>query len=88
MFEDISEASVHTNVKPIKRLMSTYMAYYTFDLLSNVFLIALYVVQVFSSHADCLSHSGFNTTPLFQLAFKAGLSVLTAEAINSNIFQI
>lgn len=58
------------------------------SLLANVFMIALYAVQVFSRHEGCYSRSGFNITTRFEAAFKVGLCVFIAEMINTNICHI
>ena len=40
----------------------SYIGYYVVSLLYNAFLLALYVVAVFSHHHDCLTKSGTNIT--------------------------
>ena len=66
----------------------TYSVYYICSLLVNVLLTALYVVQVFTSHAACLSQTGNNITYHFEVAFYVGLVPLIAEILNSNIYAI
>ena len=54
----------------------------------NVFIIALYVVQVFTHHEICLAKSEQNFTILIEFGFKIGLAVVVVEFVNTNLIGI
>ena len=66
----------------------TYTCYYIMSLLYNVMLIALYVVQTFTSHQPCLTRHGHNITNGFVNAYGVGLTVIIVDTLNSNVMGI
>ena len=70
-----------------------YFVYYFAQLFYNVTLLALYSVQVFTEHPECLDpthhrHHKFNVTDTFDVAFLLGFVILLYDFINSNILVI
>ena len=64
------------------------MGYYITNLLVNVFLLALYIVQLYAEHLQCVSESGRNVTSTFDFAFRFGFIVLACDTANSSILRI
>ena len=62
--------------------------YYACSLLWNVFLIAFYTVQVFSSHESCNTRTSRNITDRFEFAFQVGFAVHVADFLNTNLVGI
>ena len=64
---------------------------YMLSLLCNALLISLYVVgvvQVFSQHAECYTHTGINLLFDIELMYQVGLFVLIIDTVNSNIISV
>ena len=62
--------------------------YYFTKLFYNLILLALYIVQVFTPHQECLSLSGHNITDNFYHAFLLGFIVLAIDFFNSSFLSI
>ena len=66
----------------------SYAAFYTTNLLVNVILIAFYVVQIFTSHTECMTEDDSDITTYYELAFILGLAIFALELVTSNVFAI
>ena len=66
----------------------TYTCYYILSLLFNVMLIALYIVQTFTSHQPCLTKHGHNITQSIVNAYGVGLVVLSVDTFNANVLGV
>ena len=64
------------------------MLYYFASLLSNVFLLSLYIVLLAIEHTHCATNNGTNITDFFEIAFKLGFIVLIVDTVNTNCFYI
>ena len=49
--------------------MISYIIYYTCTLLTNMVLLAMYVIQVFTEHHSCTTQNGRDITKGYVLAF-------------------
>ena len=54
------------------------ISYYVICLVSNVMLMSLYAVQVYSPHQTCIVN-GKNITHHYDLAFRLGFAILFAD---------
>ena len=63
------------------------ISYYIICLVSNVMLMSLYAVQVYSPHQTCIVN-GKNITQHFDLAFRLGFAILFADFFNLNVISL
>ena len=72
-----------------KRKESIYLIInYMLSLLCNALLTSLYVVQVFSEHADCITPTGINILHDIKLAYQIGLYVVYVDVFSNNIISV
>ena len=63
------------------------ISYYVICLVSNVMLMSLYAVQVYSPHQTCIVN-GKNITHHYDLAFRLGFAILFADFFNLNVLSL
>ena len=62
----------------------TYVAYYIASMFTTAFIVAFYVVQVFTEHYPCLTQTSKNITIDYELAFQLGLIVNLIDGVNTS----
>ena len=67
--------------------MSLPISFYLVCLVSNVMLIALYAVQVYTPHQTCIVND-VNITHHYDLAFRLGFAILIVDFINTNVVSL